>query len=137
MTNRANLLDLMSPEDKAQALASYEKRMSGNTEYRKNLKIPPLVYLMAELGYYFGWGAIRDFKRGYVEDFDESTGERRKIPLTMEETNLLTEGARKIWHSHVIDDARATHIASGSIMSKRPGDAFKKGIKPYEERAKP
>ncbi len=59
MANRANLLDLMSPEDKAQALASYEKRMSGNTEYRKNLKIPPLVYLMAELGYYFGWGTSR------------------------------------------------------------------------------
>lgn len=130
-----NLLDLMTDEEKAVIKRTYEERMGGSMAYRKGLKVPPEVYLLSELGYFFGWAAIQDAKRGYVEDFDEETGRRRKIPLTMEEINILVEGARKVWYGKAVDTSRATQTAVGSVMTKHPDSTFKKGIKPFIERS--
>lgn len=136
MTTKTNLLDLMTEEERSSVKKAYAERMTGNVNYRKSLKVPPEIFLLSELGYFFGWGAIQDAKRGYVEDFDEITGKRRKIPLTMEEINILVEGARKVWYGKAIDTSRATQTAVGSVMSKHPDATFKKGIKPFQERAK-
>lgn len=134
--NKVNILDLMTDDERASIKEAYNGRMSGNNSYRKGIKIPPEIYLLSELGYYFGWGAIQDAKRGYVEDFDEATGKRRKIPLTLEEVNILVEGARKVWYSKIIDNARATQAGAGSVMAKNPNSAFKKSMKPYIEASK-
>ncbi len=58
-------------------------------------------------------------------------------PFTMEEVSILVEAARRISYSGVINAARGTQIAVGGVMSKSPKRAFKDGIKPYVEGAKP
>ncbi len=87
----------MQPDERERALAAFERRKSGDTSYRKDLKIPPEVYLIAELGYYYGWGAIEAAKRGYVESFeivnkDGERVEKRQISseLASERNDLLT-----------------------------------------------
>ena len=138
----ANLLDLMQPDERERALAAFERRKSGDTSYRKDLKIPPEVYLIAELGYYYGWGAIEAAKRGYVESFEilnkdgERVEKRTKIALTMEEIAVLVEAAHKIWYGKVVDQARGAQAASASVMSKNPERTFKNGLNPYMQRAK-
>lgn len=138
-----NLLDLMTPEDREIVRKNYQERKSGNTSYRKGMAIPPDIFIIAELGYYYGWGAIETAKRGYVESFDVTTKDgkriekRTKIPFTIEEAAILVEAAKKIDYSKVVDAARGTQVAVGSVMSKNPKRTFKEGIKPYEEGAKP
>lgn len=138
----ANLLDLMQPDERERALAAFERRKSGDTSYRKDLKIPPEVYLIAELGYYYGWGAIEAAKRGHVESFEtvnkngERIEKRTKIALTMEEIAILVEAAHKIWYGKIVDQARGMQIATGSVMSKHPNATFNQGIKPFEKRAR-
>lgn len=127
----SNLLDLLSEEDRAKAQSAYEKRMAGDTSYRKEQKISPEIYLIAEFGYYYGWGAVEAAKRGYIEHFDEHTGERKKMILTLEEIAVLVEAARKVWYSKVLDTSRGSLVAVGSAMSKNPGSSFKNGMKPF------
>lgn len=131
----ANLLDLMTEKDRKVALDAYEKRMHGDNTYRK-AKVSPIAYLLAELGIYFGWEAIAAAKRGYIETFDEHTGKRKKLPLSMEELGTLAEAARKVRYSEYLNQARCTQIAAGSVLSKSPEATFKKGMKPYIEEAK-
>lgn len=130
-----NLLDLMSEEDRQVAIDNYKQRMSGKMEYRAKVSISPEVYLISELGYHYGWGAIEAVKRGYVEAQDDK-GNPKKIPLTMEEVGVLVEGARKVWYSKVIDSARGTLVANASAMSKNPASTFKKSMDVYAREIK-
>lgn len=140
---KTNLLDLVSPEEREEIQALYKKRKSGNTSYRGKLTIPPDIFLIAEAGYYFGWGAVEAAKRGYVEGFETITKDgkmiqkRTKIPLMMEELNILVEGARKVKYSAVVDAARGTQAGVASSLSKHPDKVFKEAVKPYSEGAKP
>ena len=131
----ANLLDLMTKEDRKAALDSYNKRMSGNNAYRK-AKVSPIAYLLAEAGTYFGWEAIVAAKRGYIEYFDEHSGKKKKMLFTLEELSTLVDAARKIRYSEIVNQARGTQIATGSVLSKSPESTFRKGMKPFIEGAK-
>ena len=62
----ANILDLMTEEDRQKSVSAFERRMSGDTSYRKDHKISPISFLVAEFGYYYGWGAVEAVKRGYI-----------------------------------------------------------------------
>ena len=130
----ANLLDLMNKTDREQALSNYAKRMRGNTRYRTG-KVSPQIYLVAELGYYFGWGAIEAIKRGYVTDYDDD-GNIKKILFTMEEACALAEGARKVWYSKLVDEARGTAVGTATAQSKNANSTFNRGMKQYIERAR-
>ena len=68
----ANLLDLMTPEDREAVEVAFKKRMSGDNTFRKG-KVSRVAYLLAELGMLYGWEAIVAAKRGYIETFDEHT----------------------------------------------------------------
>lgn len=131
----ANLLDLMTEKDRNAALDAYERRMKGDNTYRKT-KVSPLAYLMAELGIYFGWEAIVAAKRGYIEIFDEHTGKKKKMKISLEELGVLAEAARKVRYSEYLNQARCTQVAAGSVLSKSPEATFKRGMKPYVEGAK-
>lgn len=132
----ANLLDLMSEEDRELSRKAFKQRMAGDTSYRRGNKISPEVYLIAELGYYYGWGAIETVKRGYVEIFDEETGQRHQQLFTLEEACALVEAARKVWYSKVVDNARGNLVATGSALSKNPTRSFNQGMKPFIKGAK-
>lgn len=121
MANVVNLLDIMTPEDRKIAEKSYADRMSGSQQYKRD-SVSPIAFMLAELGCYYGWQAIVDAKRGFTEG---------NIPLTMEEINELTRAARKIKYSDIVNNARGTQIATGSVMSKNPNQSFNKGMRPF------
>lgn len=126
-----NLLDLMSPEDKAKAIARGKKRM----ERAKGSSISPEMYVVAEFGYYFGFEGIMAIKRGYIEYPDLTTGEVVREPFTLEEVLALLEAAKKVWYSKVIDSAHGTMVASASKYAKSPGEAFKSGMETFITKA--
>lgn len=131
----ANILDLMTEEDRQKSVSAFERRMSGDTSYRKDHKISPISFLVAEFGYYYGWGAVEAVKRGYIIGRHDD-GSLHKIPLTLEEVAEYVESARKVWYGKVVDSSRGTQIATGSVLSKNPASAFNKGIKPFVKGAK-
>lgn len=126
---KINLLEMMTPKEREKMKTAFEKRMAGDGSYKRD-KIPPMVYLLAEAGVYFGWQAIVDAKRGYTEATDED-GNEIKIPLTMDEFNGLVMAGRKFRYSDYINQARGTQTAVGSVLSKNPKSAFKEGVKPF------
>lgn len=126
-----NLLDMMSEEDRKKSKEAFKQRMAGDVSFRRGQKIPPEIYITAELGYYYGWGAIETVKRGYVETFDENTGKKHKQLFTMEEACILVEAARKIWYSELVNTSRGTMVATGSALSKSPSKNFQRGMEKY------
>lgn len=128
-SNKVNLFDMMTPEEQEKMNKAFAKRMSGDGTYKKE-KIPPLIYLLAEAGVYFGWQAIVDARRGYTEAKDKD-GNEVQIPLTMEEFNGLVMAAKKFKYSDYINQARGTQTAVGSVLSKNTKSTFEKGMRPF------
>ena len=127
-----NLLDLMTEEDRQKSLAAYERRMNGDTSYRKSSKVSSVSFLIAECGYYYGWGAIEAIKRGYIIGHSD-TGRVKKIPLTLEEVSELVEAARKVWYSKVVDSSRGHQVATMASFAEKPIEAFEQGISGFKE----
>lgn len=113
-----NLLDKIRPEDRAKIDAAYERRMAKRAD--SDNKITNELYLLAELGYYYGWSAIQDVRTNQI---------------TYIEMFALVEAARKVWYTKLCEQARATLAANGSIMAKNPTKAFKDGMRPFFERS--
>lgn len=131
---KTNILDLMTPEEQAKMRTAFQKRMAGDGTYKKD-KIPPLIYLLAEAGVYFGWQAIVDAKRGYTEARDED-GKLVKIPLTMEEFNGLVMAGRKFRYSDYINQARGTRAGVSSSLcdsKSKSKQAFEAGVESFRK----
>ena len=131
---KTNLLETMTPEEQEKMKDAYKKRMSGDGSYKRD-KIPPLIYLLAEAGVYFGWQAIVDAKRGYTEATDED-GKIVKIPLSMEEFNGLVMAGRKFRYSDYINQARGTRagVVSSLCQSKtKAQQAFDAGTESFRK----
>ena len=131
---KTNLLDLMTPKEQEKMKAAFQKRMAGDGTYKKD-KIPPLIYLLAEAGVYFGWQAIVDAKRGYTEAKDDE-GKLVKIPLTMEEFNGLVMAGRKFRYSDYINQARGTRAGVSSSLcdsKSKAKQAFESGVEGFRK----
>ena len=131
---KTNLLDLMTPKEQEKMKAAFQKRMAGDGTYKKD-KIPPLIYLLAEAGVYFGWQAIVDAKRGYTEAKDDD-GNLVKIPLTMEEFNGLVMAGRKFRYSDYINQARGTRAGVSSSLcdsKSKAKQAFESGVEGFRK----
>jgi len=100
----ANLLDLMTPEHKEKAARREQERAALITKEWAGL---------AELGYYYGWEAIRDVFNDVI---------------TLEQVRMFVEGARKVHSSHVYDQAVAT-LAGNSTKKGRFENLMKYYIK--------
>ena len=98
----ANLLDLMTPEDREKATSREQERSDFITKEWIGL---------AELGFYYGWEAIRDV-------FDDV--------ITLGQARMLIQAARKLHSSHVYDQA----VASLAANSTKKGN-FQKLMKHY------
>lgn len=127
-----SLLDLMSPEDKQKAIAKGKKRMERSKT--QTLDVSPEMFVIAELGYYFGWEAVVAIKRGFITTYDDKMS-LKKSTFTLEEALALIEGAKKVWYSKVIDTAHGQFIANRSTQVKEQGAEFNKGMKPFIEKA--
>lgn len=106
-----NLLDLMTPEDRAIVQTWTEKRQ--NPQYKQDIPTP--LYICAQLGYYYGWQAVMDYRRGYsigyepvVNKAGQPTGKLQKVRLafTLEEAVGLIEAARKVHYRLKLDEGK-------------------------------
>ncbi len=96
----SNLLDLMSEEDKA--------KVARNERLRDEMITAEWMGL-AELGFFYGWEAVRDV----IED-----------KITLKQAHVLIQGARKLHSSHVYDSAVA--VMAGSATKKGSFDKIMK-----------
>lgn len=116
----------MPKEEAAKAIERAQKRTQ-NVD-RGNLAISPEIYLVAEMGYYFGWEAVMTVRRGYT--IDPETG--NKIMFTLEEAQVLLEGARKVWYAKL---AEQTHSGMISNSFSSSSNSFNSAIKPFTQKA--
>lgn len=118
-----NLLDMMTPEHRRQAINRFNRRIE-KRENEEN-RITSEMYLLAELGYYYGFSAI------------EAVRENR---LTLEEIYVLVESARKVWYTKQAEIADMTRVAvdSSNPFAKKEAkiQAFHRGMRSYTERTK-
>ena len=133
-TNKVNLLDIMTPDEREKMKSAFRKRMAGDGTYKKE-KIPPRIYLLAEAGVYFGWQAIVDARRGYTEATDDK-GNIVKIPLTMEEFNGLVMAAKKQRFSDYMNQAVGTRAGVASALcdtKSKAKQAFEHGTEGFRK----
>ena len=127
----ANLIDLISAEDKAKVKRWADERFQPKYE----TDVPPEIYTMAELGYYYGWGAIEACLRGYYETSD-ATGKVKRVPLTPELMVALCKGAQKVKYRKALDEGEIAMAANIGSHSKHPSKSYETNVKYYRRLAK-
>lgn len=116
----ANLLSLMTPEDREKVESRFKARMEKNEVAAENL-VSSEVYIVSEFGYYFGWAGIEAI---------------RKNEITLEEAYALLEGARKVWYTKLLEESRSRSTSVGAVLSKNGNKVYKDGMKPFMDAAK-
>lgn len=118
-----NILDMMTPEHRGQAIARFKKRMQKRE--REENRVTSEIYLIAEFGYYYGWEGVRAI---------------RNNEITLKEVFVLLEGARKVWYSKQVEinNLRRVAVDSSNPLAKKSSKLmnYEKGIQPFVERAK-
>lgn len=102
----SRFIDRLSEEDKAKANRWADERLHPKYE----TDIPPELYTIAELGFYYGWGAVESFYRGWIEDKDEE-GNLVKLPFNLETAVAFTKAAQKFHYRHAIEQSNLTTVA--------------------------
>ncbi len=64
-----------------------------NPQYEQD--IPAEYYLAAELGYFYGWGAVEAYLRGYIANRN-AKGKRDDFAFTFDDAIGLVEAAKKV-----------------------------------------
>lgn len=126
-----SILDMMPPEEREKALERSKKRME-RSKARKGLDISPEIFELCEFGYYFGWEALMAVRRGYT--IEPVTG--NKELLSMDEVQVILEGARKVWYTKLKDSASTNMVSIMSALSKTPGQTLENQLQTLSEMAK-
>ena len=108
-----NLLDLMTPEDRKTVEGWAVDRL--NPQHKQD--IPPYFYLCAQLGYYYGWQAVVDFKRNYHSGID-SKGNLTRLAFVLEEAVALVKAAEKLHYRLNIDSGKINAATTLSTNDK-------------------
>lgn len=106
----ADLFLLLSPEDKGKM----EQWSAKQKENKYKQDIPQRLYIAAQLGYYYGWPAVVDFRRGYHEAIDNE-GNRTQLAFTLDEAIAFIKAAEKVHYRQMVDQSRtiaATQVSS-------------------------
>lgn len=96
-----NLLDLMTDEDKAWVKQRTVER--SQPKYKQDIPMP--LFLCAQLGYYYGWEAVVDFRLGYHVGYD-AKGQIKRYAFGLEDAVGLIEAARKVHYRLKMDEGR-------------------------------
>jgi len=117
----------MPKEEAEKALKNAQKRLERHMS-RKGLDVSPEIYLVSEFGYYFGWDAVLAIRRGYT--VEPVTG--NKEVFTLDEAQILLEGARKVWYSKLTEQAHAQMVGGSFKVSS---SSFNDAVKPFTDKA--
>lgn len=99
-------IDRLSEEDKAKAAQWAKERKHP----RHETDIPPEFYTIAELGFYYGWGAVEAFYRGWIGDKDDA-GKLVKLPFTLDMAIAFNKAAQKFHYRHTLEQGKITTVA--------------------------
>lgn len=105
-----NLLTLFSEDDRQWA----KQRAHEQAHPKYKTDIPPSFYMAAQLGYYYGWDAVVDVRRGYHVGYN-AKGEIERYSFSREEAVGLIRAAEKVHYRLALDDGRinaATNVSS-------------------------
>jgi len=125
-----NLYDLMTPQDR--------ETMKRWADERRNPKhpqeIPTPLYICAQLGYYYGWEAVVDYRRGYHIGVDKD-GKLKRYSFQLEEAIGLIKAAEKVHYRLSLDNGRI--VAANQVSSRDTGFAKRNAayVSQIEERA--
>lgn len=108
-----SLIDMMSPEDQD----TVKRWAKARKESRYKRDIPYQLYLAAELGYYYGWQAVVDFRRGYQAGIDKN-GKTVRLSFEYEDAVGLVEAAKKVHYRQMMDSGRVNASTIGSSFDK-------------------
>lgn len=122
-----SLLDLMSEDERKKAIERADKRMQRNKS-RKGLDVSPEIFLVAEMGYYFGWEGLMAVRRGYT--INPITNDEEIF--TLAEAQVLLEGARKVWYTKLTEQAHAGMISNSFNIRST---SFESAVQPFTEKA--
>lgn len=79
-------------------------------------------YLVAEMGYYYGWGAVEAIL------YDEK--------LALDDCLTLVRGARKVWNGKLLDIASVVYTACAAAQNgKKARSVMQKGLKDFIKEA--
>lgn len=123
MTKAVSFLDKMPDAERKQAVERADKRLE-KQQSKRGLDVPPMFFMAAELGYYYGWEALMAFRRGYTQNL-----EGEKELFTMQEATLLLEAAQKVWYKKLTEQAHAGVIGNSFTV----GGSYQEALKPLEE----
>lgn len=110
----ASLLDIMTPEDQAKMKQWAEDRL--RPKYHQD--IPTGLFLCAQLGYYYGWQAVVDFRRGYHIGM-KNNGTFTKLSFSYEEANGLVEAAKKVHYRLKLDEGAIVAANNASCADSK------------------
>lgn len=113
----ADLFDLLSPEDQAKTKAWAAKRRE--SKYKRD--IPSELYVAAQLGYYYGWDALVDFRRGYHIGVNQN-GKLVRLGFSFEEAVAFVEAAEKVHYRQMLDGSKANAATINSSNNKNYAD---------------
>lgn len=105
-----NLRDLMTPEDQELVKKWADERR--NPKYKPDIPMP--LYVCAQLGYYYGWQAVVDYRRGYQIGY-KPNGEIELLEFKLEDAVALIKAAEKVHYRQMMDNGRvdaATNLSS-------------------------
>lgn len=108
------LTDKLTPEDRKLVEDWAKERL--DSRYKRD--IPPELYLMAQLGYYYGWQAVVDYRRNYHEGIDDE-GKACRLGFSYEDAVALVKAAEKVHYRQMMDNGRIEAANNVSSQDKR------------------
>lgn len=123
-----SLLDLMPEKEAKKAIERGKRRMDHHKSIR-GADIYPEIFLVSEMGYYFGWDAVMAIRRGYTVEPVSGV----KEPFSLEEAQVLLEGARKVWYSKLTEQTYGNVIGNSFRSESKTIDS---AVKQFTDKAR-
>lgn len=92
------------------------ERVQRRRQAETAIEVPVEWRLLAEFGYYYGWGAVNAVRNNEID---------------IEEFNNLLSGARKVHSSKMIDLATVNYTSLVASKSKKPQNVMNGGLKHF------
>lgn len=109
----ASFLKSLSEKDQTKVAKWAEERLNP----RHETDIPPELYTIAELGYYYGWGAVETFYRGYIESRDDD-GKIIKLPFGLDLAIALCKAAQKVYYRKLVENGDIIAASKASMYDQ-------------------
>lgn len=127
-----NLLDLMPEADRKLALEKAEKRLARRSS--KAGSVSTELYIVAQLGYYYGWEAVLAIRRGYTttHKMEGGVSVTEREPFYLDEAIALIEAADKVWYTKQVDIAHTGMIGNTFTTQAK---TFSEAVQPFTDKA--